>query len=174
MWSLFPQTSSSNLNNNLYLAPPPTPSKAAPGIRRWGDPGADGGGTHTRPSRPGSSAAARGPGAGSAPRATRATRARGRGMGAGSAPRCPARLACQPARPAARASPAAAAARVTSGQIERDVLLAAVIPPCARQDTQPQLESIAGRRRPTPRSSSPSNLTPPHPQARSKAERRDP
>lgn len=32
MWSLFPQTSSSNLNNNVYT-PPSASSQAAPGIR---------------------------------------------------------------------------------------------------------------------------------------------
>lgn len=49
--------------------------------------------------------------------------------------------------PCSRASPPAP--RITSGQIQRDVLLAAVIPPCAKQTHKPRLGSIAGRRRPS-------------------------
>lgn len=100
MWSLFPQTSSSNLNNNLYLPS----SEAASGIRGPGS----GRGVQTR-SRgrtrsPGPwvhLGPPRAPALRQPPQARRGSPggkpARGRGMGAGSAPRCPAGRV--PARP---------------------------------------------------------------------------
>lgn len=144
MWLLFPQTSSSNLNNNLYLPPRPRPPPGFGGSRsgRRGQ-------THSR-GRPGSSGSLAAPR--SAPRSRAPAAARGpeglsrggNGLGAGgwaagSAPRRPAGRV--PGPPRSRASPptppAAAAPRVTSGQIQRDVLLAAVIPPCAKQTHNP-------------------------------------
>lgn len=134
MWSLFPQTSSSNLNNNLYLPPPrprPPPGFGGPGedVR-----GASGPRLHRglRPALPQTPKARRG----SAP---------GNGRGAGGWVRArplAARVPCSPqpwasAPSHSRASPAAASPRVTSGQIQRDVLLAAVIPPCAKQTHNP-------------------------------------
>lgn len=163
MWSLFPPTSSSNLNNNVYLPHPPTPaprytSRAAPGIRgareRW-----RGARTVRRVAGVGGVSVRRAPGSlrlrsGPAPRSSAPAAARrgsargGSGRGAGGWARAgplaaPARVAASPATPPprtprprsrSRASPAYAP-RVTSGQIQRDVLLAAVIPPCAKQDT---------------------------------------
>lgn len=177
MWSLFPQTSSSNLNNNVYT--PPASSQAAPGIR---GPGSGDGSRNVpavgagegesgaprgrwlhrvRPELPSSRAPAA---AGGPEGLSPGRRARGRGMGAGSAPRCPRRRGSLAGRPTLaaglrapgprpRASPPAP--RITSGQIQRDVLLAAVIPPCAKQTHKPRLGSIAGRRRPAPKLVSP-------------------
>lgn len=159
MWSLFPQTSSGNLNNSLYLP------LAAPGIRllelrdrRTTPPlgSREPSGSQAPPSPARSSpapAAPRGPEKGSG----RGKRAPRRGMGparlpgawfpragrrgSGSASRTPAGPVPGPPLPAAPSprllpsrtpSPAPAAPRVTSGQVQRDVLLAAVIPPCAK------------------------------------------
>lgn len=100
MWSLFPQTSSSNLNNNLYLPS----SEAASGIRGPGSGQRGQTCSRGRPRSPGSLGAPRSAPRSRAPAAargpeglTRGERARGRGMGAGSAPRCPAGRV--PARP---------------------------------------------------------------------------
>lgn len=128
----------------------------------------EGGGSPERPGVAGcteSAPSSRAPAAARGPEGlSRGKRARGRGMGAGSAPRCPRapRVARWPAHPSlgapgsgprSRASPPAP--RITSGQIQRDVLLAAVIPPCAKQTHKPRLGSIAGRRRPAPKLVSP-------------------
>lgn len=140
MWSLFPQTSSSNLNNNLYLPPPPAPAKAAPGIREPRERASAeprGPWLHRGPARaralPQTPEARRG--------STRGNR-RGAGGWARARPLAARRVACllSPAPgpcSGSRASPAAAAPHVTSGQIQRDVLLAAVIPPCAKQTHNP-------------------------------------
>lgn len=88
---------------------------------------------------PGKRAPGRGMGPGRLPRAwlPRASR-----RGSGSASRTPSGPVRGPPLPpvpgpqllpSSALSPAPAAPRVTSGQIQRDVLLAAVIPPCAKQ-----------------------------------------
>lgn len=105
MWSLFPQTSSSNLNNNLYLHPRPRPppglggTHAPASVRGAPDPGRRRGPPRV-PALPQLPEARRGSAGGE--------RARGRGMGAGSAPRRPRGSRACP--PRSRASPAAAAA----------------------------------------------------------------
>lgn len=121
MWSLFPPTSSSNLNNNVYL-PHPTPARPAtppgppPGFGGPGSgerckngPACGGGWRGVRPESPGVSPAA----LRSCPALQRSRsrprppeglspggkRARGRGMGAGWAPRCPRAGRCFPGHP---------------------------------------------------------------------------
>lgn len=159
MWSLFPQTSSSNLNNNLYL---PAPATAAPGIQ---GPGSG------HPQSPGSLAAPRSPSR--APADARGPeglspgeRARGRGMGAGSAPRCPA--ARVPALPSPGPPPRPAPVpRLPCGRVAPRYLGSDPAGRSPRRchsalcetDTQPQLETIAGRSAPDARLASP-NLRP--------------
>lgn len=153
MWSLFPQTSSGNLNNSLYLplAAPRIPlhklRDRSKTLSRWfREPS----GSPATPSPARCSVAPtapRGPEKGSG----RGKQAPGRGMGPERQPRtlfpapppvpCAARPCPRPPDPAPpqhRAlAGARAAPRVTSGQIQRDVLFAAVIPPCAKQTHSP-------------------------------------
>lgn len=164
MWSLFPQTSSGNLNNSLYLPPAASRRMAArapgpelnassgvqrtqrvagsaesrlafPGTRRTPRPGerrgareaGTGKGDGSREAAPGSALAGQQAGLGLCLPHPRRSRA-------GPAPATGPRPTAPGSSPAARPpSPAPAAPRVTSGQIQRDVLLAAVIPPCAKQ-----------------------------------------
>lgn len=121
-------------------SPAPTP-----GAREPRDEAA--GGAESRAGRPGPRSA---PGPGAALGA-RAAGAPGRGMGPGGGPglgsRTPPvpRAVLPPPPPRARhpgpsplrARAPARAARVTSGQVQRDVLLAAVIPPCAKHTHSP-------------------------------------
>lgn len=120
MWSLFPQTSSSNLNNNVY----PPPPRLLPGRPRDRGPGAvmgeemfqrasEGGGSPERPGVAGcteSAPSSRAPAAARGPEGlSRGKRARGRGMGAGSAPRCPRRRESLAGRPTLASGPRAPA-----------------------------------------------------------------
>lgn len=137
MWSLFPQTSSSNLNNNLYLPS----SEAASGIR---GPGSGRGGKHAPagvPAAPGPWVHLGPPRAPALPQPPEARRGSpggetgaGQGDGRGLDPSLPPGSRACPPQPRCTAAPVP---RVTSGQIQRDVLLAAVIPPCAKQTHNP-------------------------------------
>lgn len=134
MWSLSSQTSSRNLPTSRHL-PPAAPGPGEP--RGW--PAAPS--PARSPRHPEHPQPAKRSGRGKqAPREGGWGRGGGRGLGL---PHPPSRALSAPA-PAPRpgSSPAphprrARAARVTSGQIQRDVLLAAVIPPCARQTHSP-------------------------------------
>lgn len=164
MWSLFPQTSSSNLNNSLHLPP------AAPGIRllqlrdrtttlppqsrkpRGSATPPNPAWCSWAPQHPEARKRAWGEESGhreggwgreDSPRLAPAGRQAELGLGLGlglSYPRR-SRAGPVPARgpqprllPSRTPSPAPC---VTSGQIQRDVLLAAVIPPCAKQTHSP-------------------------------------
>lgn len=165
MWSLFPQTSSSNLNNNLYLPS----SEAASGIR---GPGSGQGGqtrSRGRPRSPGSLSAPRSAPRSRAPAAargpeglTRGETGAGQGDGRGLGPSLPrGSRACPPPAPV-HGGPSAPRylGSDPAGRSPRRCHSA-----LCETDTQPQLGTIAGQRRPTP------GLLPP-PQSPGKAERR--
>lgn len=152
MWSLFPQTSSSNLNNSLYL-PLATPRILLHKLRDRSKRVLDGSGNpagrrllrvpRDAPWHP------------EHPEAQRRARGEGRRHWEGGWVRRggpglwfphPRRSRARPAPvpglqtrllPSSAPSPGPAAPRVTSGQIQRDVLFAAVIPPCAKQTHSP-------------------------------------
>lgn len=165
MWSLFPQTSSSNLNNNLYLPS----SEAASGIR---GPGSGQGGqtrSRGRPRSPGSLGAPRSAPRSRAPAAargpeglTRGGNRRGAGGWARARPLAAPRVACLPAPAPVHGGPGAPRylGSDPAGRSPRRCHSA-----LCETDTQPQLGTIAGQRRPTP------GLLPP-PQSPGKAERR--
>jgi hypothetical protein len=129
----FPQTSSSNLHNNLHL-PRSAPGIRVPELRERRGTFPEG------PHHPKNRVPL------GAPRLGSRSRPRpGSGLGEGGwvwqggrPERRPPPLPGVPrVLPSRAPRPALAAPRVTSGQIQRDVLLAAVIPPCAKQTHNP-------------------------------------
>lgn len=142
MWSLSPPTSSPAASTTASAAlgarrDSPAPTPAPRGAPRGA------GRAESRAGLPGTRGACPGPERRSG-RGERAPRERGMGPGGGLAGWAPASLRSRarsyPAPPAPlspgpsphRTLARARAARVTSGQVQRDVLLAAVIPPCAK------------------------------------------
>lgn len=160
MWSLFPQTSSSNLNNNLYL--PLTPGQGRP--RDSGAPERP----SAEPRVPGLHRGLR-PALPQTPEARRGS-ARGKGRGAGGWARALGPSLPRGSRACSPQPQASAPSRSRASPCGRDAPRYLGSDPAGRSprrchsalcetDTQPQLETIAGRSAPDARLASP-NLRP--------------